>query len=87
MSWLYSQVLVEEFLEENSWDGEPYAELNVMPTQHKFWRNDKMMEFLNLSQFGLTLQVLTEQNGEELLMWFLADSHAKILSQHEKEQE
>ena len=87
MSWLYSQVLVEEFLEENSWDGEPYAELNVMPTQHKFLRNDKMMEFLNLSQFGLTLQVLTESRGQELLTWYLAVSHAKTLAQQEKAQE
>jgi hypothetical protein len=87
MSWLFSQVLVEEFLEENFWDGELYAELNVMPTQHKFWRNDKMMEFLNLSQFGLTLQVLTESRGRELLTWYLAVSHAKTLAQQEKAQE
>jgi hypothetical protein len=87
MSWLYSQALVAEFLEENSWDGEPFAQLNVMPTQHKFWRNDKTMEFSNLSQFGLTCAVLTEKHGEELLTWYLEAFHVKTLAQQEKAQE
>ena len=38
--------------------GEPFAPLSVMPTPHKFWRNDKTMEFSKLSQFGLTCAVL-----------------------------
>jgi hypothetical protein len=80
MSWLYSQALVEEYLGANCSDGEPFAQLNVMPTQHKFWRNDKMMEFSRLSQFGLTLRLLTESLGEELLTLFLAGFHAKILA-------
>ena len=45
MSWLYSQALVEEYLGEHCLGGEPFAQLNVMPTPHKFWRNDKTMEF------------------------------------------
>ena len=81
------QGLVAEYSEENSWDGEPFAQLNVMPTQAKFWRNDKTMEFCNLSQFGLTLQLLTEQNGEALLTWYLGAFHAKTLAQQEKAQE
>mgnify|MGYP000384898825 CR=1 FL=1 len=72
MSWLFSRALVAAYSEENSWDGEPSAQLNVMPTQHKFWRNDKTMEFSNLSRFGLTLHLLTESRGEELLTWFRA---------------
>ena len=44
-------------LGENCSDGEQFAQLNVMPTQAKFWRKDKMMEFSNLSRFGLTLQL------------------------------
>jgi hypothetical protein len=72
MSWLFSQALGEAFLAENSWDGEPFVQLNVMPTPAKFSRNDKTMEPLNLSRFGLTLQLLTESRGEELLTWYRA---------------
>ena len=72
MSWLFSQALVEEYSEASCSDGEPCAQLNVMPTQHKFWRNDKTMEFSRLSQFGLTCAVLTESRGEELLTSYLA---------------
>lgn len=77
MSWLYSQALVEEYSEATSWDGAPSAPLSVMPTQHKFWRNDKTMEHSKLSQFGLTCAVLTEDRGEALLTWFLADSRVR----------
>ena len=77
MSWLFSQALVEEFSEATSWGGAPSAPLSVMPTQHKFWRNDKTMESSKLSQFGLTCAVLTEDRGEALLMWFLADSRVR----------
>lgn len=44
--------------------------LSVMPTPHKFWRNDKTMEPSHLSQFGLTCAVLTEDLGAALLMWY-----------------
>ena len=86
MSWLFSQVLVEECSAANCLDGEPSAQLNVMPTQRQFWRNDKMMEPSRLSQFGLTLKLLTEDRGEELLTSYLAASRAKTLAQQEKEQ-
>lgn len=81
MSWLYSQALVEAFSGANSWDGEPCAPLSVMPTPHKFWRNDKTMEPSNLSRFGLTCAVLTEDHGAELLMSFLEASHARTSAQ------
>ena len=77
MSWLFSQALAGEYSEAASWDGAPSAPLSVMPTQHKFWRNDKMMEHSKLSQFGLTCAVLTEDRGEDLLTWFLADSRVR----------
>ena len=79
MSWLYSQALVVEYLGENCSDGEPFAQLNVMPTPHKFWRNDKTMEFLKLSQFGLTLRLLTDTLGEDVLTLFLAAFPVKTL--------
>ncbi len=77
MSWLFSQALVAEFSAATLWDGEPSAPLSVMPTQHKFWRNDKMMDASRLSQFGLTCAVLTEDRGEALLTWFRADSRVR----------
>ncbi|MND77963.1 hypothetical protein D3C80_696670 [compost metagenome] len=81
MSWLFSQALAEEYSAESSLDGKQFAQLNVMPTPHKFSRNDKMMEFSDLSRFGLTCAVLTESLGEELLMSFLVDFHARTSAQ------
>lgn len=86
MSWLFSQALVAEYSDRISWGGTQSAQLNVMPTQHKFWRNDKMMEFSRLSQFGLTLQLLTENHGKELLTLYLADFHARTSAQQVKVQ-
>lgn len=77
MSWLFSRALVAEFSAATCWDGAPSAPLSVMPTQHKFWRNDKTMEPFHLSRFGLTCAVLTADHGEALLMSYLAVSRAK----------
>lgn len=72
MSWLFSQALVEAFSEGTSWDGEPCAPLNVMPTPHPFWLRDKTTAPSGLSRFGLTCRVLTADHGEALLMSYLA---------------
>lgn len=77
MSWLFSQALAGECSADTSLAGEQFAQLNVMPTPHKFSRNDKTMESSDLSRFGLTCAVLTESHGEELLMSFLAGFHAR----------
>ena len=77
MSWLFSQALVVEYSVAICWDGEPYAPLNVMPTPHRFWRNDKPMDYSRLSQFGLTCAVLTDAHGEALLTWFRGDFLAR----------
>jgi hypothetical protein len=87
MSWLFSQALVAEYLEDNSLDGEQCAPLNVMPTPRPFWRNDKTMDVLNRSPFGLTWKPLTESRGKELLTWFRAGFPARTLVQQAKEQE
>lgn len=87
MSWLFSQALVEEYLAGSFTADEPSAQLNVMPTPHKFWRNDKTMESSKLSQFGLTLRLLTDDHGEALLTSFLAASRARTSAQREQEQE
>lgn len=85
MSWLFSQVLAEEYSAATCSDGKQYAQLNVMPTPHKFSRNDKTMESSDLSRFGLTCAVLTESHGEELLMSFLAGFRARHLARHQEE--
>ncbi|SDV49224.1 hypothetical protein SAMN05216551_107164 [Chitinasiproducens palmae] len=77
MSWLFSQALVEEFSAGTCSAGEPCAQLNVMPTPHKFWRRDKTMDASDHSRFGLTSQVLTADRGAELLMSYLAGFHAR----------
>ena len=87
MSWLFSRALVEEYSAGDCSDGEPCAPLSVMPTQHKFWRNDKTMEPLTLSRFGLTCAVLTADHGEALLMSFQAGSPARTSAQPAKAQD
>lgn len=86
MSWLFSQALAEEYSADTSLAGEQFAQLNVMPTPHKFSRNDKMMEFSSLFRFGLTCAVLTESHGEELLTSFLAGFRARHLVKHQEEE-
>ena len=86
MTWIFSKALMEaceslpsspeqagEYSGESCSGGEPYAQLNVKPTRHKFWRNDKTMDHSNLSRFGLTLRLLTDDHGEAVLTSFLAD--------------
>ena len=93
MTWLYSKALMERYgnshcsqgqaaesSEESCSDGEQYAQLNVKPTQHKFWRNDKTMDHSSLSRFGLTLRLLTDDHGEAVLMSFLADFPVRTLA-------
>lgn len=87
MSWLFSQALAAEYSPATSLDGGQFAQLNVMPTPHKFWRNGKTMDAFKHSRFGLTCAVLTVNRGEELLMSFLAAFHARTLAPMEEAQE
>jgi hypothetical protein len=77
MSWLYSQALVAEYLEENFLDGEQSAPLNGKPTQQAYCAPDKMTVFSRLSRFGMTFKPLTETRGEELLTLFRGAFHAQ----------
>lgn len=72
MSWLFSQALVAAFSEATSSDGAPSAQLNVMPTQQPFLRNDKTMEPSRFSRFGVTCAPLTVDRGTALLTSYLA---------------
>jgi hypothetical protein len=87
MSWLYSQALVAEFLEANSWDGEQFVQSNGKPIPQAYLSPDKMTDFSRLSRFGMTYKPLTEHLGEALLTWYLEDFRAKTSAQQEKELE
>jgi hypothetical protein len=84
MSWLYSQALVEEYLGENSLDGERSAPLNGNLIQQAYCAPDKMTAFSRLSRFGMTYKPLTEDRGAELLTLYLAAFHAKTSAQQDE---
>lgn len=86
MSWLFSRVLVEEYLGENSLDGEPFAPSNGNPTPQVFLPPDKTTRFWKLSRYGMTCSPLTDDRGAELLTWFRAAFRARTLAQQEREQ-
>lgn len=77
MSWHYSQALVEGYLAESCLDGEQCAQLSGNHTPSLYLFKDRMKAFSRLSRSGMTLEPLTEQLGEGLLMWYLGDSLAK----------
>jgi len=83
MSWLFSQALVEEYLGANYLDGEQSVQLNGNNIQQAYCALDKMTGFLKVSQSGMMFKPLTESLGEELLMSFLGDFHARTLAQQE----
>jgi len=87
MSWLYSQVLVEEYLAANSLDGEQSVQSNGSHIQQAYCAPDKMMGFSRLSRFGMTFKPLMADHGEALLMSYLEDFRAKTSVQQEKAQE
>jgi len=72
MSWLFSRVLVEEYLGDISSDGEQSAPSNGNPTQLAYLLPDKMTDFSRLFQFGMTYKPLTDDRGEELLTLYRA---------------
>jgi hypothetical protein len=87
MSWLYSQALVAEFSEANSWDGEQFVQSNGKPIPQAYLSPDKMTDFSRLSRFGMTYKPLTEHLGGALLTWYLEDFRAKTSAQQVKEPE
>jgi hypothetical protein len=87
MSWLFSQVLVEEYLGANSLDGKQFAPSSGSHTQQAFLSSDRMKAFSRLSQFGMMFKPLTDDLGEDLLTWFLVGFLVKTSAQPGKEQE
>ena len=87
MSWLFSQVLVEEYLAANSLDGEQSVQSSGKSTQQAYCAPDKMTDFSRLSRFGMTYKPLTDILGEELSMSSVVDFHVRTLVPQEKAQE
>jgi len=87
MSWLFSQVLVEEYLAANSLDGEQSAPLSGSPTPQAYCAPDKMTAFSRLSRFGMTYKPLSDIPGEELSMSSVVAFHVRTLVPQEKAQE
>jgi len=87
MSWLYSQVLVEEYLGENFSDGEQSVQSSGSHTQLAYLPPDKMTGFSRLSRYGMTFKPLKESLGEELLTLYLAAFPVLTFPLQETEQE
>jgi hypothetical protein len=87
VSWLFSQALVEEYLEANCSDGKPFAQLSKTVTPQACLSHDKTTDALNRFPSGMTFARLTDDPGEDVLTWFLEDSHAKTLAPLGKELE
>jgi len=87
MSWLYSRVLVGEYLADTSLDGEQSVQSSGNPIPQAYCAPDKMKDFSRLSRFGMTYKPLTENLGAELLTSYLEVFHVPTLAQQEKEQE
>ncbi len=87
MSWHFSRALVEAYLQENCSAGDACAQLSGKRTPQVFSQCDRMMDFCQPSQSGMTCGHLTESLGQDVLMWFRADSHARTLVQPDAERE
>jgi hypothetical protein len=86
MSWLFSQVLVEEYSEESFSDGEPFAPLNGTPMPQAFLWRDKTTDAWSRFPSGMMCRPLTASHGEAVLMSFLEAFPAQILVVPERAQ-
>ena len=84
MSWLFSRVLVEEYLGANCLDGEPSVQSSGKPTPLAFCAPDRMKAYSRLSRYGVTFAPLTADLGEELLTSFRGDFPVQTYPLQEK---
>ncbi len=87
MSWLFSRVLVEEYLGEISSDGEQYALSSGNHTPQVFLPPDKTTRFWNLSRYGMTCRPLMDGLWPEVLTWCQEGFPARTSAQQESEPE
>lgn len=85
MSWHFSQVLVEEFLQAKCLDGELSALWKSTPFAHDESCSGKMKDTCHRSRYGTMYVPLMDANGKMLLTWFLEAFPAKISRSPEKE--
>ena len=85
MSWHYLRVQEEESLQDICSGGEPLQPLKSKITHAEFYCNGKLMDSYLDSLSGTTFAHSMVSLGEEKLMLFQGDSHAKICQQQEKE--
>jgi hypothetical protein len=79
MSWHFSRALVEEYLAENSSDGERFAPLNMTNTPEAFLSLDKTTDVLSRFLYGMTCEHSMETNGKEKSTSLQAASLVKTL--------
>lgn len=72
MSWHFSRELVEAYSQANCLDGEQFAPLKSTTTQGAYCWRDSETECLDLFQFGMMSEPLTQNLGAELLTWYRA---------------
>jgi hypothetical protein len=72
MSWHFSQALVEDYLRVISFAGGQYARSRSMTTAEMSSQPVRTMDHFRPSLFGMTLEPLTAQHGEDVLTWYQA---------------
>ena len=87
MSWHYSQALVVEYLAENCWGGEQFAQSKLKSIPDLYSSHGKTTEALTPSQYGKTCAPLTDDHGEDVLTWFRAAFPVRTSAQPERAQE
>jgi len=87
MSWLFSRVLVEDYLPDRCLDTDVSVPSSGSHTRKPCLWLDKMMEHFPRSQFGMTFALLTADRGEELLKSYRGAFHVRTLVQPDEVQE
>ncbi len=86
MSWLFSQVLVEDCWPQKFLDGKQFVPLNWTGIADAYLSSDKMTDALNpIFQFGMTFVPLTVERGAEELMLYLEDFLARLTVRPQQE--
>ena len=85
MSWLYSRVLVEAYLEATSSDGVQSVQSSGKSIPQAYCAPDKMTVFSRLSRYGMTFSLFEENLGEGLSMSSVVDFHVRTLVPQERE--
>ncbi len=85
MSWLYSQALVEAYLEGSSSAGRQYVASKLTRTGRRRWPHGRTTARLKPSRFGTISARSTGGPGEALLTWFREVSRARTSARRDTE--